>query len=77
MLGKIVVTQQRTFQAARIEMLLNGPRKGMQWVLSSLTDVWDNPGEEWDGKESAQEWFNRTEAAFRTAEAEAEGGSDG
>ena len=68
-MGKIVVTQQRAMEAARIEMRQNGPHAGMQWVLNSLPDIWDDPETEWDGNESAQAWFDRTDAEYRAAEA--------
>ena len=33
-----------------------------------LPDVWDDPETEWDGKESADAWFDRTESFYRAAE---------
>ena len=60
-LGRIVVSQQRSMQAARIEMAQNGPEKAMQWILNSLPDVYDGP--EWDGEETAAAWLDRVEAA--------------
>jgi hypothetical protein len=50
----------RAMEAARIEMIQNGPEKAMQWILNALPDQWDR--EAWDGSESAQEWFDRTGA---------------
>jgi hypothetical protein len=59
-LGKIVVSQQRSMEAARIEMAQNGPEKAMQWILNSLPDVYDGPA--WDGRETAAEWLDRADA---------------
>jgi hypothetical protein len=61
-LGRIVVRMSRSMQAARIDMLQNGPKAGMQWILNSLPDVDDNdPADQWDGKETAAEWLDRTD----------------
>lgn len=69
-LGRIVVKQARTFEAARIEMIQNGPGKAMQWILSSIPDVDDNePEDQWDGTETATQWIERQQAADRAAEA--------
>lgn len=70
-LANIVARNHQVMEAARIEMLQNGPHQGMQWILNSIPDVWDDPETEWDGKESAQAWFDRTEAFYRAAEAAA------
>ena len=68
-MGKIVATQRRAMEAAAIEMKQNGPHQGMQWILNSLPDLWDDPDTAWDGQESAGAWFDRTDAAYRAAEA--------
>ena len=48
-------------EAARIEMLQGSTEKAMEWILQSLPDVDDNePEDQWNGTESAQEWFDRT-----------------
>lgn len=68
MLGRIVAQNNRVMEAARIEMRQNGPHAAMQWILNSLADLWDGPEETvWDGKEPAQAWFDRTEAAYQVA----------
>ena len=67
-LGRIVTRQVRSMRAARIEMLQSGPEKAMRWILSSLPDVDDNPeAEQWDGKESAAEWLDRTDEKAEVA----------
>lgn len=71
MLGKVVVGHSRTMEAARIEDFQNGANAGMQWILNSLPDVWDDPETAWDGKESANEWFDRTDSFYRAAESHA------
>lgn len=64
-LGKIVVGQHRAMEAARIELAQGSAEKGMQWILNSLPDVWDDAETEWDGKESANEWWDRTDSFYR------------
>jgi hypothetical protein len=60
-MGNVIVSMSRQMECARIEMLQNGPERAMQWVLQGLPDVDDNPPEmHWNGKESADEWFERT-----------------
>jgi hypothetical protein len=60
-MGSVIVSMSRQMECARIEMLQNGPERAMQWVLNGLPDVRDDPpGMQWDGKESADEWFERT-----------------
>jgi len=60
-LGHVLSHMLRTMKAARIEMLQNGPEKAMQWILDGLPDADDNPvSEQWDGKESAEAWLDRT-----------------
>lgn len=60
-LGHLVTGMARSMEAARIEMLQNGPEKAMQWILNSIPDVDDNdPEDQWNGTESADEWFDRT-----------------
>ena len=67
-LADVVTQNRRVLEAARIECLQNGPAKGMEWVLESNPDVWDGkPGTEWDGHETAQQWFDRVTAAVETA----------
>ncbi len=68
-MGSVIVSMSRQMECARIEMLQNGPEKAMQWILNGLPDVDDNPAEmQWDGKESADKWFERT-ADYARAEA--------
>lgn len=70
-LGKIVARMAQSMEAARIEMIQNGPEAAMQWILNSLPDVSDEaPGDQWDGKETARQWIDRTQAADRAAELE-------
>ena len=71
-LGSIIARNHQAMEAARIEMIQNGPHAGMQWVLNSLPDVWDDPETKWDGAESAQAWFDRTEDFYRAAKEDAE-----
>ena len=60
-MGSVIVSMSRQMECARIEMLQNGPERAVQWILNGLPDVDDNPpGMQWDGKESADEWFERT-----------------
>ena len=73
-LGHISARLYRTLTAARIEMLLNGPHAGMQWILNAAPDLWDDPETEWDGREPAQAWFDRVDAADRAAEADSAAG---
>jgi hypothetical protein len=62
-LGHVVEQLSRSMEAAHIEMRQNGPQQAMQWILNSMSDLYDGePGTEWDGTESATEWFERTEA---------------
>lgn len=69
MLAKIIAGNARAMEAARIEMQQGDPRKAMQWILNSLPDAWDGPeGTAWDGRETAQEWFDRTESAYEVSE---------
>lgn len=63
-LGRVVTSNARAMEAARIEMLQNGPEAAMQWILNALPDQRDGePGSEWNGTESASEWFDRTDKA--------------
>lgn len=64
-LARITESYRHVMEAARIEMKQNGPHEAMQWILNSLPDVWDDPASEWDGFESAEEWFDRTEPSYR------------
>jgi hypothetical protein len=68
MLANIVARNALTLEAAVIEMRQNGPREGMQWIINSLPDHLDDDETKWDGKESAQAWFDRVDAAYRAAE---------
>jgi hypothetical protein len=69
-LGKIVTRHAQSMEAARIEMFQNGPEAAMQWILNSLPDVSDEaPEDQWDGKETATQWIDRTQAADRAADA--------
>ena len=73
-LGKIVTRMAQSMEAARIEMIQNGPEAAMQWILNSLPDVSDEaPEDQWDGKETATQWIDRTQAADRAAEVAATG----
>lgn len=64
-LARITESYRHVMETARIEMKQSGPHEAMQWILNSLPDVWDDPASEWDGFESAQEWFDRTEPSYR------------
>lgn len=67
-LGKIVIRMAQSMEAARIEMIQNGPEAAMQWIINSLPDVSDEaPEDQWDGKETATQWIDRTQAADRAA----------
>lgn len=66
MLGRIVATDARVMQAAKIEMAQHGPGQAMQWILNAVSDLADqDAGRPWDGKESAQEWFDALEPLAR------------
>ena len=71
-LASIVARNHQVMEAARIEMRQAGAHAAMQWILNSLPDVWDDPETEWDGKESAGAWFDRTESFYRASESAAE-----
>jgi len=76
-LGKVVCWQAQSMEAARIEMIQNGPEKAMQWILNSIPDVDDNdPADQWNGTESAAEWIERQQAADRAWAAARTAGSD-
>ena len=66
-LGKAVVGNVRAMEAARIELAQGSAEKAMQWVLNSLPDVWDDPETAWDGRESAEAWWDRTDPFYRAA----------
>ena len=75
-LASIVARNHQVMEAARIEMRQAGAHAAMQWILNSLPDVWDDPETEWDGKESAGAWFDRTESFYRASESAAEAPGD-
>lgn len=58
-LGRTVVSQARSLYAAWIEVARGDLHAASQWVLNSVPDVWDD--EPWNGTETAQEWFDRTD----------------
>jgi len=63
-LGITLTHMARSMEAARIEMLQSGPAAAMEWILQALPDVSDEePGDQWDGRESAAEWLDRTDSA--------------
>ena len=67
-LGKIVTRMAQSMEAARIEMIQNGPEAAMEWIVNSLPDVSDEaPQDQWDGNETATQWMDRTQAADRAA----------
>lgn len=69
-MGKVITGMARSMEAARIEMLQNGPEAAMQWILNSIPDVDDNdPGDQWNGTETAAQWLDRQRAGDRAAEA--------
>jgi hypothetical protein len=60
-MGKIITGNARAMEAARIELAQGSAEKAMQWILNSLPDVPDgDPGDQWNGTETADEWFDRT-----------------
>jgi hypothetical protein len=69
-LARVVTGQVRAMEAARIEMAHGDLYAASQWILNSLPDVWDDPETEWDGKESAAEWWDRTDGFYRAAVAD-------
>ena len=75
-LANSVARNPQVMEAARIEMRQAGAHAAMQWILNSLPDVWDDPETEWDGKESAGAWFDRTESFYRASESAAEAPGD-
>jgi hypothetical protein len=63
-LGKTITSMGDTMYAARIEDQQNGSVKAMEWIVNGMPGIWDNdPGTEWDGRESATDWVERTDAA--------------
>lgn len=61
-LGNVVAGQARSLYAAWIEVARNDLHAASQWVLNSVPDVWDGPPEhEWNGTETGDEWFSRTD----------------
>ena len=77
MLGKIVVDHARAMKAARIELAQGSAGKAMEWILNSLPDVWEDEETEWDGRESADEWWDRTDGFYRAAGTPARGHAEG
>jgi hypothetical protein len=73
MLAKVIVGHSRAMEAARIELAQGSAEKAMQWILNSLPDVWDDDETAWDGCESADEWWDRTDPFYRAAEKPAAG----
>jgi hypothetical protein len=65
-LSHIVGGQVQAMEAACIEMQQTTPHTAMQWIINSLPGLWDDPDTAWDGEESAQAWFDRTEDAYRS-----------
>lgn len=60
MLARIVHANVLVMEAAAIEMRRGDTHAAMQWILNAMPDQWDGePGTEWDGRETAQEWFDR------------------
>ena len=70
-LASLLARNHQVMEAARIEDFQNGANAGMQWILNSLPDVWDDPETAWDGKESAEAWFDRTESFYRAPQDDA------
>ena len=63
MLASIVHANVLVMEAAAIEMRRGDTHAAMQWILHAMPDQWDGePGSEWNGKETAQEWFDRQPA---------------
>jgi hypothetical protein len=59
-LGTVVTALSRSLKAAYIELAQGHPAAAKKWVLNAVPgETWD--GDEWDGQETAQEWFDRTE----------------
>lgn len=71
--SRTMVGLARTMEAARIEDAQNGANAGMQWIINGTE--WRPADDEfaWDGKESAEAWLDRVEAADRDAAASTEG----
>lgn len=71
--SRTMVGLARTMEAARIEDAQNGANAGMQWIINDTE--WRPADDEfaWDGKESAEAWLERVEAADRDAAASTEG----
>jgi len=60
-LGKAVVWQAETLYCAWIEISRGDLPSAAQWILNGIPDVDDNPpDQQWNGTETAQEWFDRT-----------------
>ena len=65
LLGQVLTGHGRAMEAARIEMAQGSTEKAMQWILNSLPDVWDDEETEWNGTETANEWWDRTDVFYR------------
>jgi hypothetical protein len=59
LLGQVITRHALVMEAARIEMLQTEPKQAMEWILNGLPDQWDDDETRWDGKETAQAWFDR------------------
>jgi len=65
LLAQVLTGHGRAMEAARIELAQGSAEKAMQWILNFLPDVWDDEETEWNGTETAQEWWDRTDAFYR------------
>jgi hypothetical protein len=64
-LGTTVTALSRSLKAAWIELEQGNPGAAKEWIANAVPgEVWD--GDQWDGKESAQEWAGRTDPAEAT-----------
>lgn len=61
LMGRSITGLSRAMEAARIELAQGSAEKAMEWILNSLPDVSDDdPEDQWNGTETANEWFDRT-----------------
>ena len=61
LLGRVVTDLSRTLDAARIELVQGKPANALEWILNAAEPADDDPEVHWNGTETAQEWFDRTD----------------
>ena len=67
LLGRTVTGLARTLEAAHIELVQGKPGNALEWILNATEYVHDGRADQWNGTETAQEWFDRTDERRVTA----------